>query len=162
MPEGWYVCARTNRLRETAARAMRSAPPEDDPSSSPLQVSMPTYAPFLSHRDNGSLGSRSENLLSFSPTPSSPSSATPPLSSSSSSPSSAGPSLHRDPHPATPPHFPPPPPSHHDRGIRLVPLEELQSHRHRRRDPTDEIVLRSLNAHTSLSGSSGTSMDTID
>ncbi|KAA1471805.1 hypothetical protein DENSPDRAFT_136684 [Dentipellis sp. KUC8613] len=54
VPSGRYICARTSRLRENAARAMRTSPPDDQPSQGQFDSDpFPEYASFQIHHDRG-------------------------------------------------------------------------------------------------------------
>jgi hypothetical protein len=115
---GTYLCARTNRMREAVSRSARNLFSEGIALSSPS--ASPTYAPYPYQRR---------------PSDERPSPA--PLSPSSSVSSHAGNGMMTASSPriyATP-----------GQGLSLAPLEMLEECRRRRRDPTDEVVLRAFN-----------------
>ena len=115
---GTYLCARTNRMREAVSRSTRSL--FSDGIALPSPSASPTYAAYSYQRR---------------PTDERPSPA--PLSPSSSVSSHAGNGTMTTSSPriyAT-----------QAQGLSLAPLEMLEECRRRRRDPTDEVFLRSFN-----------------
>ncbi len=117
---GTYLCARTNRMREAVSRSARI--PFSEGIAPPSPSASPAYAPYPYHRR---------------PSDERPSPA--PLSPSSSVSSYAGNGMMTTSSPriyATQVQV---------QGLSLAPLEVLEECRRRRRDPTDEGMVRSLN-----------------
>ncbi|KAI0320464.1 Gti1/Pac2 family-domain-containing protein [Amylostereum chailletii] len=119
VPEDLYICARTNRMRENAAKNSRSGAGLSDVHAHARAP--PTYAPYPwspsprpAHAPHGG----------FFPPPPPPGPPPPPRPSPPSSSSSS----------SFPPH-----------GLRLAPLEQLEGGRRVWRDPADERALWSLN-----------------
>ena len=126
VPDGLYICARTNRMRENAAKVLKG----------PLPPS-----PREHYRDSSRLLAPPPHAYHQAvytppaPLPSSPSLRSSAVSATSSNASWSPPPVHSFP--------PPPPPRNH--GIQLAPLDQLMRDSQRRRDPADESMLRSLN-----------------
>lgn len=112
---GTYLCARTNRMREAVSRSARNLFSEGIALSSPS--ASPTFASYPYQRR---------------PSDERPSPV--PLSPSSSVSSHAGKTT-------SPPRIYPT----QGQGLSLAPLEMLEECRRRRRDPTDEVFLKSFN-----------------
>jgi hypothetical protein len=112
---GTYLCARTNRMREAVSRSARNLFSEGIALPSPS--ASPTYASYPYQRR---------------PSDERPSPA--PLSPSSSVSSHAGKTT-------SPPRIY----ATQSQGLSLAPLEMLEECRRRRRDPTDEVFLKSFN-----------------
>jgi len=118
VPPGTYLCARTNRMREAVSRSARNLFSEGIALPSPS--ASPTYAPY-----------------SYQRRPADEDSPPPPLSPSSSVSSYAGNGMMT----TTPPRIY----ATQGQGLALAPLDMLEECRRRRRDTTDEGVLRSFN-----------------
>lgn len=135
MPEGLYVCARTNRMRDNFAKGgkVTAFPPPMAPPYHPSYAAYPQYSQHSGYAPPSfSSRPRSHSDALTSPA-SSYMSASPPLSHASWSPSPvSGPSYVAT---STPPSA---------RGLALAPLEQLRHSSNWRRDPTDEQLLRSL------------------
>ena len=111
VPPGTYLCARTNRMRETVSRSGRNLFPEGSVVSSPS--SPPAFLPYPSQRRPNER-SRSSPLSPSSPDTSHGTTPSPRIYSQG-------------------------------RGLSLAPLEMLEECRRFPRDPTDVLMLRSLN-----------------
>jgi hypothetical protein len=116
---GTYLCARTNRMREAVSRSARNLFSEGVALPSSPSAS-PTYAAYTYQRR---------------PTDERPSPA--PLSPSSSVSSHTGNRIMT----TSPPRIY----ATQSQGLSLAPLEMLEECRRRRRDPSDEVILRSFN-----------------
>ncbi|KAI0305385.1 Gti1/Pac2 family-domain-containing protein [Multifurca ochricompacta] len=116
VPSGIYLCARTNRMRETVARsAARSVYSEGVVLPSPTVSSTSTSTPYLSQR-------RPEEQRKHAPL------SPPPKTGHGTIGVSLSPRLYSTGH-----------------ELSLAPLELLEGCRRFRRDPTDEVILRSFN-----------------
>lgn len=135
VPEGLYVCARTNRMRDNFAKGgkVTSFPAPMIPPYHPSYTSYPVYSQpsgYAPPMYSAMPRSRSNTL----PSPGSSYVSASPSSSRGSWPPSpvSGPAYITASTPVS------------VRGLALAPLEQLRHSSHRRRDPTDEQLLRSL------------------
>lgn len=122
VPDGWYNCARASRLRENSSRQNRRNSPDDatfvhHPYPTATITTYAAYAPYI----NDSASSHHPHVTS------------PPVYWGYSQ-------IQTD------FRFPPLPPAPPHRGVSLAPLDQLQAGRHQRRDPADEVLLRSFNS----------------
>ncbi|EIM83014.1 uncharacterized protein STEHIDRAFT_84413 [Stereum hirsutum FP-91666 SS1] len=123
VPDGWYICARASRLRENSSRMNRRNSPEEatfvhHPYPSATITAYAAYSsPYI---DSSASAHHSRN-------------ASPPV-------------YWGYPQTQTDFRFPPLPPAPAHRSVSLAPLEQLQNGRHQRRDPSDEVLLRSFNS----------------
>jgi hypothetical protein len=118
---GTYLCARTNRMREAVSRSARI--PFSEGIAHPSPSASPAYAPYPYHRRPADERP--------SPTPLSPSSSVSSYAGNGMTTSSSSPRIY-----ATQVQV---------QGLSLAPIEMLEECRRRRRDPTDEGILRSFN-----------------
>jgi Gti1/Pac2 family transcription factor len=110
VPPGTYLCARTNRMRETVSRSTRGSFSEGAVLPSPTAPSV--FTPYLSQ------GRLDERRRSLPLSPSSPDSSYGVMMS---------PRMYAS-----------------DNGLVLAPLALLEECRRLRRDPADEVILRSF------------------
>jgi Gti1/Pac2 family transcription factor len=113
VPPGTYLCARTNRMRETVSRSARGTFSEG--AGLPSPTAPPVFTPYLSQRR---LDERRQSS---------------PLSLSSPDISYAANGVMMSPRMYA-----------SDNGLVLAPLALLEECRRLRRDPTDEVILRSF------------------
>ncbi|KAI0256348.1 Gti1/Pac2 family-domain-containing protein [Lactifluus subvellereus] len=114
VPPGTYLCARTNRIRETVSRSTRGVFSEGP--GLPTPSASPVFTPYPSRR-------RSEECLP-----------SPPLSPSSPNTGYAANGVTMSPRIYA-----------SGNGLSLAPLAQLEECRRLRRDPVDEVILRSFN-----------------
>jgi len=113
VPSGTYLCARTNRMRETVSRSARSAFSEGS-AAPPSPIASPMFTPYLFQR-------RPDERHTSSPlSPSSP-------DISYVTTVKMSPRMYR-----------------YDHGLSLAPLALLEECRRLRRDPADEVIVRSF------------------
>ncbi len=120
VPSGTYLCARTNRMREAVSRSARNLFSEGVALPSPSASPASAYAPYPYQRRPADERPPPSPL---SPSPSVSSHAGNGMMMTSSSRSYAA----------------------QGQGLSLAPLEMLEECRRRRRDPNDEVILRSFN-----------------
>jgi len=113
VPPGTYLCARTNRMRESVSRSARNLYSEGSVGSSPS--ASPSFSPYPPQR-------HSEERRRGSPL-----SPTSPIMTHATNGAVMSPRMYTQGH-----------------GLALAPLELLEECRRFRRDPTDEVILRSF------------------